>query len=223
MRAMARGRSTWRRWGLPLCAALLALLAWDSVFVWPLRLFVVFLHELSHGLAAVATGGAIVRIELSPAEGGLCVTRGGSRFLVLSAGYLGSLAWGVLILLAGARGRRDRQAVAALGWLTLLVTLVYVRSLFGFVYGLAAGAALVAVAWRLPPAASDAVLVLVGVVSCLYAPWDVASDVLLRDVPGSDAHALGLLTGVPGVVWGLLWMAVALGVTAAMLRKLARG
>ncbi len=220
---MGHSRSGWRRFVLPLAAALCVLAAWDSVFVWPLRLFVVFLHELSHGLAAVATGGTIVRIELSPAEGGLCVTRGGSRFFVLSAGYLGSLLWGVLILLAGARGRRDRQAVTALGLLTLVVTLVYVRSLFGFVYGLAAGTAFVAVAYKLPASASDAVLVLVGTVSCLYAPWDVASDVLLRDIPGSDAHALGALTGIPAVVWGLFWMAVALVVTAAALRKLSRG
>jgi hypothetical protein len=200
----------------------LVLAAWDSLFVWPLRLFVVFLHEVSHGLAAVATGGAIVRIELSPAEGGLCVTRGGSRFLVLSAGYLGSLAWGLLILAAGARGRRDRPAAGALGLMTLVVTLVYVRSLFGFVYGLGAGTALLIVAWRLPAAASDAVLVVVGTVSCLYAPWDVASDVLLRDIPGSDAHALAELTGVPASAWGLFWMATSLIATALALRRLAR-
>ncbi len=220
---MTRTRPVLRRLGAPLVAAVVVLAAWDSVFVWPLRLFVVFLHEVSHGLAAVATGGAIVRIELSPAEGGLCVTRGGSRFVVLSAGYLGSLAWGVVILLLGARGRRDRQAVAALGLMTLAVTLVYVRSLFGFAYGLGAGAALLAVAWRLPAAVSDAVLVVVGTVSCLYAVWDVASDVLLRDIPGSDAHALAALTGVPAIVWGLFWMALALVVTTVTLRRLARG
>ena len=125
---MTRTRPVLRRLGAPLVAAVVVLAAWDSVFVWPLRLFVVFLHEVSHGLAAVATGGAIVRIELSPAEGGLCVTRGGSRFVVLSAGYLGSLAWGVVILLLGARGRRDRQAVAALGLMTLVVTLILPQS-----------------------------------------------------------------------------------------------
>lgn len=219
---MGRSRLSTRGLWLPVGAALLALLLWDTPVVWPLRIFVVFLHELSHGLAAVATGGSIVRIELSPAEGGLCVTRGGSRFLTLSAGYLGSLAWGVLLLLAGARGRRDRAAVALLGLMTLGVTLVYVRSLFGFVYGAAAGAALLAVAWKLPAAASDAVLAVVGTVSCLYAVWDIASDVLLRDVPGSDANALGALTGIPGVVWGLFWVVTAVAVTAWALRTAAR-
>lgn len=208
--------------GLPLLAAAVALALWDTPLVWPLKIFVVFLHELSHGLAAVATGGSIVRIELSVAEGGVCVTRGGSRFLTLSAGYLGSLLLGAGILLVGARGRRDRAVVAVLGLVTLLVTLAYVRSLFGFVYGVAAGATLGAVAWKLPVAASDAVLALVGTVSCLYAVRDIASDVLLRDVPGSDANALAALTGVHGVVWGLLWTVLAVGVTLLALRAASR-
>lgn len=219
---MGRSRSPTRGVWLPVLAALTALAFWDSPVVWPLRLFVVFLHELSHGLAAVATGGSIVRIELSPAEGGVCVTLGGSRFLTLSAGYLGSLLWGVAFLLRAARGRRDRLAVALLGVLVATVTLLYVRSLFGFLYGLAAATALLAAAWRLPAAASDVVLAVVGSVSCLYAVWDIASDVLLRDIPGSDANALGALTGIPGVVWGAFWVVVALLVTGWALRRAAR-
>lgn len=213
-RPRRRSRSVW----LPLVAAIVALALWDTPLVWPLKIFVVFLHELSHGLAAVATGGSIVRIELSLAEGGLCVTRGGSRFLTLSAGYLGSLLFGALILVGGARSRRDRELVALLGLITLGVTLVYVRSLFGFIYGAAAGAAFVGVAWKLPAAVCDGVLALVGSVSCLYAAWDIASDLLLRDVPGSDANALAAITGVPGVAWGLLWGLTAVAVSVVALR-----
>ena len=62
---------------VPLLLAAVVYAFWSTVFVWPLRLFVVLLHEVSHGLAAVATGGRIVSIELSPAEGGLCTTAGG--------------------------------------------------------------------------------------------------------------------------------------------------
>jgi hypothetical protein len=128
----------------------------------------------------------------------------------------------VLLLLLGARGRRDRAAVALLGLMTLGVTLLYVRSLFGFVYGAAAGAALLAVAWKLPAAVSDVVLAVAGSVSCLYAVWDIASDVLLRDIPGSDANALAALTGIPGVVWGLFWVVAAIAVTVWALRATAR-
>jgi hypothetical protein len=200
-----------------LSIALLALGLFDTGLLYPLRLFVVFLHELSHGLAAVATGGSIERIELQAREGGLCLTRGGSRFLTLNAGYLGSLIWGAALLLLGARTRLDRPIVAGLGLLTLAVTLVYVRGLFGFLYGLAAGAGLLATARFLPDAASDLLLRVVGTVSCLYAVWDIASDALLRDIPGSDADALGRLTGIPGAVWAVLWVGAALVVTALSL------
>lgn len=206
---MAAARGSLRPLLLPALLAVLAYVFWNTILVYPLKVFVVFLHEVSHGLAAVATGGRIVRIELSPQEGGLCVTQGGSRFLTLSAGYLGSLLWGAAFLILGFRSRAQRGIVLLLGIFVLSVTLLYVRTVFGFGYGLAAGAALVAVAWFLAPAASAFVLRLVGVVSCLYAVWDIASDLLLRSVPGSDANALAQLTHVPGVVWGLLWIGLA--------------
>ena len=207
---------------MPVVLALVALALWNTFPVYPLRIFVVFLHEISHGLAAVATGGSIVRIELTSAEGGLCVTRGGWRFLVLNAGYLGSLAWGALFLVGAARSERDREIVGGIGAFTLAVTLLYVRTFFGFMYGLLAGATLVLVAWKLRPAVSDLLLKTIGVVSCLYGVWDVFSDVVFRSVPGSDANALGQLTGIPGVLWGAVWIGIDLAVVALSLRSASR-
>ena len=200
---------------------MVVLALWDTPLVYPFRIFVVFLHEISHGLAAVATGGSIVRIELNSAEGGACVTRGGWRFVVLNAGYLGSLVWGVLFLLLAGRTKRDRELVAGIGAFLVIVTLLYVRTLFGFLYGLVLGAALVAVAWKLP-SWSDALLKTIGVVSCLYGVWDVFSDVFFRNVRGSDANALGQITGIPGVVWGAVWVALDIAVVALALRYAAR-
>ena len=36
---------------------------WNTQFVYPLKIFVVFMHEVSHGLAALATGGSIKEIQ----------------------------------------------------------------------------------------------------------------------------------------------------------------
>ena len=163
----------------------------------------VFLHEISHGLAAALSGGRIVAIGLTFDEGGVCITDGGSRFLILNAGYLGSLFWGALFLVLSARTRASREITGFVGVFVLAVTLLYVRSLFGFLYGLLAGAALVLCAAKLPRDILDDLLQTIGVVSCLYALWDIGSDVVTREVPGSDASALGLITGIPGVVWGV--------------------
>jgi hypothetical protein len=210
-----------RRLWLPVLLGLLAIVFWNTWVVYPLRVFVVFLHELSHGLAAILTGGRIVSIGLSFDEGGVCVTRGGWRVLILSAGYLGSLLWGALFLLLGARRRRAPGVVALVGLFTLVVTLVYVRTWFGFTYGLLAATGLMLVASRLKPDVSEILLASIGVTSCLYAVWDIASDVLLRSVPSSDASALAGITGVPAVVWGVLWIAASLWVIVGVLRRLA--
>jgi hypothetical protein len=210
-----------RRLALPLVLGLVALLAWDTFVVYPFRLFVVFLHEVSHGLAAIATGGVSVSIGLSFDEGGVCLTRGGSPFLVLNAGYVGSLLWGAAFLLLGGQRRRARSVIGVIGTFTLVVTLVYVRTWFGFLYGLGAGFALLAVASRLRPGVSEVLLAAIGAMSCLYAVWDIASDVLLRRSAASDAAALARLTGIPAVLWGTAWVVVSLAVIVAVARRLA--
>jgi hypothetical protein len=96
-----------------------------------------------------------------------------------------------------------------------------VRTWFGFFYGLAAGLALVAVASRLKPVVSEVLLATLGAMSCLYAVWDIASDVLLRTVAESDASALARLTGIPAVIWGVLWVCLSLAVLGAVVRRLA--
>jgi hypothetical protein len=203
---------------VPLIAACLTYALWNSPVLFPLRMFTVFLHEISHGLAAVATGGTIERIELSPDEGGVCWTRGGARFVVASAGYLGSLAWGAAFLWLAARTRYDRLFLGLIGLGTIVLTLAYVRTPFGFVYGVLAGAALLAVARWLSNEAADLVLRVLGTVSGLYAVWDIASDALFRSIPASDASTLAALTGVPGVVWGLVWIAISVVVLGFVLR-----
>ena len=197
------------------------LVLWDSFVVYPFRIFVVFLHEISHGLAAVLTGGSIESIGLSFDEGGVCRTRGGWPFVILNAGYLGSLFWGATFLVLGARHARARSVIATIGLFTLGVTLVYVRTPFGFGYGLVAAFALLAAAARLPPTVSEVLLATIGATSALYAAWDVASDVLFRRSAESDAAALAHLTGVPAVVWGLAWIVVSLVVLASVIRRLA--
>jgi peptidase M50B-like protein/type II/III secretion system protein len=212
-----------RRLALPLGIAALALLLWDTFVVYPFRVFVVFLHEISHGIAAVLTGGRILAMGLTFDEGGVCVTDGGSRFWTLNAGYLGSLAWGVLFLLLGARRGRARHVISLVGAFTLVVTVLYVRTPFGVLYGLVTGATLLYVASRLSAGVSEVLLAALGVVSCLYAVWDVASDVLVRSEAGSDASALAIITPIPAVLWGAAWVVASFVVLGFTLRRLAAG
>ncbi len=194
-------------------------LLWNTPIVYPVKIFVVLLHEISHGLMALATGGAIERIVISANEGGLCQCPGGSTFLVLSAGYLGSLLWGGLILAAArGRGALPRYASAIIGIVVIGVTLLYVRNVFGVLFGVAFGAGLVAAGRRLPVEGNAALLTGLGLTSCLYAILDIKSDILDRPGLMSDARMLAELTGVPTVVWGVVWIALALLISAFLFR-----
>lgn len=194
---------------------------WDSIVVYPLQVFVVLLHEISHGLAAVATGGSIQKILLTPDQGGACLCPGGNAFVTLSAGYLGSLAWGVVMLLI-ATGRTfwHRIALAAIGAIVVGMSVLYVRSAFGFVFGLAFGVALVASAKYLGPVVQRAALTALGLTSCLYAILDIKSDIIDRPGLESDARMLAELTHVPTIVWGGVWITLALIVSGLLFRRI---
>ncbi|MFN8092397.1 MAG: M50 family metallopeptidase [Vicinamibacteria bacterium] len=210
-----------RRLVLPLLLGLAFVVLFDSPFVYPFRLFVVFLHEISHGVAAVLTGGRVVSIGLGADEGGVCVTRGGWPFLILNAGYLGSLLWGAAFLLLGRRPRSAPTVVGVVGAVTLAVAALYVRTPFGLAYTVVAGLVLLLVAAKMPPGASEVLLAAIGAMSVLYAVADITSDVLRRYAAQSDAAALARLTHVPAVVWGVAWIAISLAVLVALVRRLA--
>lgn len=199
-------------------------LLWDTPVVAPLKLFVVFLHEISHGIMAVATGGRIDRIVVDANQGGACFCGGGSAFLTLSAGYLGSLAWGLVFLGLARFEAQARWTMAVVGVATGAVTLLYMRNLFGFTFGLGFAAGLVLAARQLPARWNALILSGLGLTSALYAILDIKSDVIDRPGLESDAHMLADLTGVPTEVWGALWIGLAVGVVGLVARRaLARG
>jgi len=53
-----------------------------------------YFHEISHGIAALLTGGKVVSIQLFANGAGLCTTQGGSRFAISFFGYAGATLWG---------------------------------------------------------------------------------------------------------------------------------
>ena len=187
---------------------------WNTLFVYPLKIFVVFMHEVSHGLAAIATGGRIVEIQINPQQGGHALTQGGSRFWTLTAGYLGSLLWGGLILLLAARTHYDKVISVLIGFGMVAISIGFGESTFTYLFGIGFGVALVAIGFYLPEAVNDWILRIIGVTSCLYAILDIKSDVLDRANLRSDARMLSEVTGIATEIWGVLWIFIAIGLTA---------
>lgn len=186
---------------------------WNTLVLYPLKIFVVFMHEVSHGLAAYLTGGSIVEIEINPQQGGHALTKGGNRFLILTAGYLGSLIWGGVILLMAARTHFDKAISVLIGIGMVGITIGFGSDTFTYLFGVGFGVVLIAFGLFLPEVANDWILRVIGITSCLYAILDIKSDVLDRSHLRSDARMLAELTGLPTIFWGVLWIIIAIGLT----------
>ncbi len=195
-------------------------LLWNTPAVYPLKIFVVLLHEISHGIMAFATGGTIQEIVINADQGGACLCPGGSPFLTLSAGYLGSLLWGALLLALAMRGGRwARFGMAAVGLMVLGVGAFFVRTGFGLAFAVLFSAALLASARYLPDTLNRTLLTALGLTSSLYAILDIKSDILDRPHLESDARMLAELTHIPTLVWGVLWIGIALAVSWWLLSR----
>ena len=163
------------------------------------------------------------RIVLDANQGGAAYTVGGIPFVTLSAGYLGSLLWGVLFVMLGF----SRMAPAPMDYrfrrcFVVLVSVFVVRNPFGLLFGIAFGAALVASAKYLSQRTNRILLLVLGLTSTLYAILDIKSDIISRPHLRSDAAMLAEMTGIHTIVWGFLWIAIALLVSAWLLRWVAR-
>lgn len=191
---------------------------WQTPVVLPLKILIVFLHELAHVVATVLTGGSVVSLTIDPAEGGMVMSRGGSRFVTLSAGYVGSLMLGVALFLIAIRTSWDRVVVGLLGVVLLAVTVFYVRDWFALGFGLLSGVLLLVTARFLPRDINDLVLRVIGLASMIYVPLDIVSDTIARSHLRSDARMLAEEIGGPTLFWGVLWLAISLAVIGLCLR-----
>lgn len=183
---------------------------WTTPVALPLKILVVVLHELAHGAAAVLTGGEVVEIDVTHMQGGHAVTRGGSRFLILTAGYLGSLLFGVVLFLTALRTHADRAVMALFGLILMVVTALYIRAPFALLFCAGAGAVMLAMARYLGREVNDLALRVIGLSSMVYVPYDIFDDTIARAGAMSDAALLAQEFGGATVMWGGLWLVLSL-------------
>lgn len=183
---------------------------WNTKFIYPLKILTVFFHESSHAIMTVVTGGEVVELEVNQFQGGHVISRGGNRFLTLSAGYLGSLLWGALIYLIAAKTRKDKQAMSLLGSIMIVIALLIIRNTFGFLFTVGTGLVLIVLGIRAPEKINDVILRVIGLSSMVYVPLDIFSDTISRSHLMSDARMLAREFGGFTMMWGGVWIALSL-------------
>ncbi|MDN3651296.1 M50 family metallopeptidase [Thalassotalea ponticola] len=176
-----------------------------------------YFHEISHGLAALVSGGQIVQIQLFPNGAGLCTTRGGNPFLISVSGYLGATVWALLIFWSAGAHHRIAKLFNYLILLTLLISMIFWVSdllTWGICLLLIALFSFSAKIRHLK--LLKAVLQLIALSVVLNA---IRSPLYLfgyGDV--GDANALANLTLMPEFIWIFAWTAVGLYALYQMLR-----
>src|SRR5882672_11714315 len=115
-----------------LFAAALSIVLWFVPFAemlsYPFRIFVTFIHEGGHAIAALLTGNSVQSMSVAMnASGETYTTQGGvfSQMLVSSAGYLGAMTYGALLLVLIRKAVAARIVLAGSGLLILLLTTVF--------------------------------------------------------------------------------------------------
>ncbi|MCB1174087.1 MAG: M50 family metallopeptidase [Leptospiraceae bacterium] len=103
--------------------ALVLTFAWNTPFILPIKLLVVYVHEFSHALVALLLGANLEQINVNAAEWGETVVRNLHSplgfTLVVVAGYLGSALIGNLLLNRGLQANWDRPTTFFLAMLLL--------------------------------------------------------------------------------------------------------
>ena len=206
-----------------LIAALSAVvLGWLGPLAYPFRLLTTIVHELSHGLVTLLTGGVFLRFVVFPDGAGMAYTAGGIRWLIIPAGYVGAALFGAALITLGRSHQRSRVALGVLGAALALLTLRYglptvfsaqfLSGLLTVGTGVGLGALLLVAAWRVGARGSLFLLNLVAFWVGLSALGDLGTLFTVTTVSGlsdlSDAHAMARITFLPPAFWALVWVLV---------------
>jgi hypothetical protein len=220
---------------LLLTAAAISILLWFIPFAelltYPFRLFVTFIHEGGHALAALATGNSVASLSIATnASGETYTSQGGtiSQIFVASAGYLGAMTYGALLLVLIRRSVAARVVLIGSAGLIISLTLIYGLAkpvwsgigLSGIPFTLFAGIllslGLVAVAKFATGRLATFFVSFLAVQCILNALLDLKTVFFLStpftaSVP-TDAVNMASATGIPALFWTVTWITISVGI-----------
>lgn len=218
-----------------LIAATISVVLWfipfAEVLTYPFRIFVTFIHEGGHALAALLTGNSVASLSVATnASGETYTTSGGiiSQILISSAGYVGSMAFGALLLILIRKAIAARIVLLSCAILIFGLTMIYglfkpliwMNGLSGIPFTLLAGlfisAGLIFIAKFASARVATFFVSFLAVQCVLNALFDLKTVLFLSSPFGpavaTDAMNMSRATGVPAIFWTVAWIALALGI-----------
>jgi hypothetical protein len=218
-----------------LMAATISVVLWfipyAEILTYPFRIFVTFIHEGGHALAALLTGNSVASLSVATnASGETYTTQGGlfSQVFISSAGYLGSMAFGALLLILIRKAIAARIVLLGCAIFVFALTMIYglIKPIFwmtawsGIPFTLLAGmiisVGLILIARFASAKVATFFVSFLAVQSVLNALYDLKTVFFLSSpfaptVP-TDAVNMYQATGIPAIFWTVVWIALALGI-----------
>jgi hypothetical protein len=183
---------------------------WDTKIIYPIKLFVVMLHEISHALAALITGGKIISMDIGLNLGGKCDAEGGNVILVSSAGYLGSLLFGLLFFLAPNNFKYGKWITICICVVIIITSLLTATNTLFILLAFISSAVMIACMFYSKIPIVAIIMRALGLLSAIYALFDIKEDIMQRTDSVSDASILANLLNVPTYLVGIIWIVISL-------------
>jgi len=208
---------------------IISFLFWDTYLVYPIKLFVVLIHEISHAISAILSGGKVITFNIGfdlsgkcETESkvitfninfdlsGKCETESGNNILIAASGYLGSLLFGLIIFYSTYNKKIGKWLLFIIAILILITSVSLMQNFSLTLLAVLYSVLLFVSAFFLQVRIDSYILKLFGMLSCIYVLFDIKEDILSANSAISDASILSDLINVPTIVIGLLWLIISL-------------
>ena len=229
---------------LLLLASAISLAMWfipfASYVVYPLNLFVTFIHEGSHVIAALLTGASVQSLSVAPDGSGMVMSSSSSSLSMMitsSAGYVGAVGFGALLLLLIRKGVRPNIVLffcsILIGSLTVVFGLLAPTwnlfsgsgGILSIGFTVLAGAFITAMLFLAARFASgwwaNFLLSFLAVQCLLNAFFDLRNLFFISSMSPYahiDAVNMANATGIPSIMWVFIWLGISVAITWLALR-----
>ncbi len=198
--------------------AVFAILFWNTGVIYPVKLLVVILHEMSHALVAIFTGGSVTAMDVSTNLAGGVTSEGGNEFLIASAGYLGSLVFGILIFISADNRKLSIWISTIIAVLLLLFTANFFSNPIVIFFSLLFAALFYSSPRFFKKEVNYWTMRTIGLLSSMYVLFDIKEDLLTLAYRKNDAQQLAIITSAPAIVWGIIWFVITLSALFFLIR-----
>lgn len=176
------------------------------------RMLDTMIHEFGHAAATLLVSGRVLRIELYPDHSGVTysvITSGWSQLIVSLAGYIAASIFAVALFYSYSRQKQGHGLMIITG-LALISGLLFVRNGYGLIWLLifiALNLLFLVIGGRIR-SFYYLLLAFLCLEESVMAPLTLLLLAISRPGSAGDAANLAALTGVPALVWALLFLVI---------------